>query len=136
MCTLIRSRSSTTGTPTQLQVGERHSKEFEAQSDLNIKNDETALETQLTDILSDWAPITISVDSRVLFLHARASKADVIATRRAQNGPGSIRQHIEWPSNCSRAPCRPCRNRIARSEERRVGKECVSTCRSRCVPYH
>src|SRR3546814_7245316 len=26
--------------------------------------------------------------------------------------------------------------RIARSEERRVGKECVSTCRSRWSPYH
>src|SRR3546814_20064264 len=25
---------------------------------------------------------------------------------------------------------------IPRSEERRVGKECVSTCRSRCSPYH
>src|SRR3546814_20429970 len=25
---------------------------------------------------------------------------------------------------------------ILRSEERRVGKECVSTCRSRCAPYH
>src|SRR3546814_19995906 len=24
---------------------------------------------------------------------------------------------------------------LARSEERRVGKECVSTCRSRCSPY-
>src|SRR3546814_3847774 len=24
----------------------------------------------------------------------------------------------------------------ARSEERRVGKECVSTCRSRCAPLH
>src|SRR3546814_18646185 len=27
-------------------------------------------------------------------------------------------------------------SRIARSEERRVGKECVSTCRSRWSPYH
>src|SRR3546814_3145127 len=26
--------------------------------------------------------------------------------------------------------------RISRSEERRVGKECVSTCRSRWSPYH
>src|SRR3546814_15023993 len=26
--------------------------------------------------------------------------------------------------------------RFARSEERRVGKECVSTCRSRWSPYH
>src|SRR3546814_5926523 len=25
---------------------------------------------------------------------------------------------------------------ICRSEERRVGKECVSTCRSRCAPDH
>src|SRR3546814_19775718 len=25
---------------------------------------------------------------------------------------------------------------MQRSEERRVGKECVSTCRSRCAPYH
>src|SRR3546814_12159029 len=28
------------------------------------------------------------------------------------------------------------RNRTDRSEERRVGKECVSTCRSRWSPYH
>src|SRR3546814_20902415 len=26
--------------------------------------------------------------------------------------------------------------RVIRSEERRVGKECVSTCRSRWLPYH
>src|SRR3546814_18662718 len=25
---------------------------------------------------------------------------------------------------------------VSRSEERRVGKECVSTCRSRCSPVH
>src|SRR3546814_15401848 len=29
-----------------------------------------------------------------------------------------------------------CRLKIMRSEERRVGKECVSTCRSRWSPYH
>src|SRR3546814_16820137 len=28
------------------------------------------------------------------------------------------------------------RRQIERSEERRVGKECVSTCRSRWSPYH
>src|SRR3546814_7038138 len=35
-------------------------------------------------------------------------------------------------------PGRPrlCADRAARSEERRVGKECVSTCRSRWSPYH
>src|SRR3546814_4987263 len=30
----------------------------------------------------------------------------------------------------------PQHDRINRSEERRVGKECVSTCRSRWSPYH
>src|SRR3546814_9545326 len=30
----------------------------------------------------------------------------------------------------------PASNRTKRSEERRVGKECVSTCRSRWSPYH
>src|SRR3546814_14658446 len=34
------------------------------------------------------------------------------------------------PSSCSTAGSSP------RSEERRVGKECVSTCRSRWSPYH
>src|SRR3546814_20016412 len=29
-----------------------------------------------------------------------------------------------------------CRKILSRSEERRVGKECVSTCRSRWSPYH
>src|SRR3546814_4856572 len=29
-----------------------------------------------------------------------------------------------------------CTNVLKRSEERRVGKECVSTCRSRWSPYH
>src|SRR3546814_15951300 len=29
-----------------------------------------------------------------------------------------------------------CAQAFARSEERRVGKECVSTCRSRWSPYH
>src|SRR3546814_2328562 len=30
----------------------------------------------------------------------------------------------------------PARTQWTRSEERRVGKECVSTCRSRWSPYH
>src|SRR3546814_16940079 len=38
----------------------------------------------------------------------------------------------KWPAV---RPCAPGEARI-RSEERRVGKECVSTCRSRWSPYH
>src|SRR3546814_17802150 len=50
-----------------------------------------------------------------------------------------------WPgvgsarvSTCLAASHRPARitARAHRSEERRVGKECVSTCRSRWSPYH
>src|SRR3546814_20875128 len=36
----------------------------------------------------------------------------------------------------SRAPGRGAATPSVRSEERRVGKECVSTCRSRWSPYH
>src|SRR3546814_14251345 len=38
-------------------------------------------------------------------------------------------------SDGSNKPYR-CKIRPTRSEERRVGKECVSTCRSRWSPYH
>src|SRR3546814_3262068 len=36
----------------------------------------------------------------------------------------------------TRAPDLPQASYVPRSEERRVGKECVSTCRSRWSPYH
>src|SRR3546814_1108178 len=39
-------------------------------------------------------------------------------------------------TNTSRGPPNPIKCCAARSEERRVGKECVSTCRSRWSPYH
>src|SRR3546814_7095870 len=43
----------------------------------------------------------------------------------------SIRGRVAARSRrCSKCRCRD------RSEERRVGKECVSTCRSRWSPYH
>src|SRR3546814_13744720 len=38
-----------------------------------------------------------------------------------------------WMSVCASPSPQP---RFPRSEERRVGKECVSTCRSRWSPYH
>src|SRR3546814_1391381 len=48
------------------------------------------------------------------------------------------RRFPDWRESCRRS-----RNRFSatlfcgwRSEERRVGKECVSTCRSRWSPYH
>src|SRR3546814_4524950 len=49
---------------------------------------------------------------------------------------------LSFPPESANAPFQPPRSicitkaRIRRSEERRVGKECVSTCRSRWSPYH
>src|SRR3546814_14829492 len=39
-------------------------------------------------------------------------------------------------SRGSRVHLRTRKNQVKRSEERRVGKECVSTCRTRWSPYH
>src|SRR3546814_5583041 len=53
-------------------------------------------------------------------------------------GLPSRRHDVTPPSTTwitSRAPCAD-RRLAARSEERRVGKECVSTCRSRWSPSH
>src|SRR3546814_13755440 len=41
---------------------------------------------------------------------------------------------VDWPIPSQNH--RNIRNRLGRSEERRVGKECVSTCRSRWSPDH
>src|SRR3546814_14257351 len=41
-----------------------------------------------------------------------------------------------WRSRRIRVRCGRAFTTLARSEERRVGKECVSTCRSRWSPYH
>src|SRR3546814_2773558 len=58
-----------------------------------------------------------------------------------------VRQHIDQQMKLGKV-CRPGDDRAGtiislvenqepgRSEERRVGKECVSTCRSRWSPYH
>src|SRR3546814_14259301 len=46
---------------------------------------------------------------------------------------------IALTRSASHRPCSRCGHATApleRSEERRVGKECVSTCRSRWSPYH
>src|SRR3546814_6680436 len=40
------------------------------------------------------------------------------------------------PPNSKLGGCLISRGELERSEERRVGKECVSTCRSRWSPYH
>src|SRR3546814_9996554 len=56
----------------------------------------------------------------------RPSSATLSSSFRA--GAGTTNAHFRCPAAFQR--------RSERSEERRVGKECVSTCRSRWSPYH
>src|SRR3546814_15816645 len=55
---------------------------------------------------------------------------------------GTASPCCRWGPSSTSAKLTPCKgesdidNVAARSEERRVGKECVSTCRSRWSPYH
>src|SRR3546814_5877644 len=90
--------------------------------------------------ISDWSSDVCSAD---LAQHGHRR-----LDRRPGGDPGRRAQgraDPDAPPQLSRAPARhlayraggeldgPCR---LRSDERRVGKECVSTCRSRWVTYH
>src|SRR3546814_3477376 len=48
----------------------------------------------------------------------------------------SLGNRNRHPRSPATVPAGPVDRRRSRSEERRVGKECVSTCRSRWSPYH
>src|SRR3546814_14132902 len=94
-----------------------------------------------TDTLFPYTTLFRSVDGRapVLALDADAVQRD---ERRRVCRP--LRLEDLRPGGVARQPGRgkaqpalaTVRARHPRSEERRVGKECVSTCRSRWSPYH
>src|SRR3546814_18697449 len=76
----------------------------------------------------------------VLLSRLRATSADLVngqqdfsdATLDAQAFANQAQQSIA----SSQAVIERAMDSVNRSEERRVGKECVSTCRSRWSPYH
>src|SRR3546814_4222220 len=82
--------------------------------------------------ISDWSSDVCSSDlqGRVRFVRS-ASKA--AARRRAE----PALSHRQRPDDRRQRQVHDRRTHgRQRSEERRVGKECVSTCRSRWSPYH
>src|SRR3546814_4818542 len=83
--------------------------------------------------ISDWSSVVCSSDLKSL------SKRRIFAT----SAPRQL--YTDWSSSpTTQIFLRACASRrsqrywlaLVRSEERRVGKECVSTCRSRWSPYH
>src|SRR3546814_3586051 len=76
--------------------------------------------------ISDWSSDVCSSD-----LPQPASSGGRLRTRKTAPSSSKAR-HCQVPE------CNPARGgtKRSRSEERRVGKECVSTCRSRWSPYH
>src|SRR3546814_15238883 len=69
------------------------------------------------------------LDKQVLFFPASYRKAFDFT----QTDSAHVLQRAETLSTLNHASELP---KMVRSEERRVGKECVSTCRSRWSPYH
>src|SRR3546814_7119184 len=72
--------------------------------------------------ISDWSSDVCSSDLR----QELAGEGGACRCQRGDHGQARADR------DSSRGPDQPAQ----RSEERRVGKECVSTCRSRWSPYH
>src|SRR3546814_7357120 len=67
--------------------------------------------------ISDWSSDVCSSDLQAHFQASSVPRYTALAR-------GTRHERVGWI------------NTTLRSEERRVGKECVSTCRSRWSPYH
>src|SRR3546814_11905628 len=79
--------------------------------------------------ISDWS-------SDVLFRSFATARLPTMQGRRPSDNHGRAYPHVRFhQARCSENNCGR-RRRRCRSEERREGKECVSTCRSRWSPYH
>src|SRR3546814_11756687 len=94
--------------------------------------------------ISDWSSDVCSSDLLPPILNHDRVRDGAVGADRVDPDSGALRDD---PSAQGAKPCldrpfvvalRPLLRLVqpARSEERRVGKECVSTCRSRWSPYH
>src|SRR3546814_13686913 len=98
--------------------------------------------------ISDWSSDVCSSDLFLNGFPTRSGKFEFAADWQAVGPLGhripALPDHVdiidratgERPYRMVTAPARNYLNTSFRSEERRVGKECVSTCRSRWSPDH
>src|SRR3546814_3403976 len=80
--------------------------------------------------ISDWSSDVCSSD-----LTAMRTDANLEIKELRVDG-GATRNNLLLQFQADIMNAKVIRPEITRSEERRVGKECVSTCRSRWSPYH
>src|SRR3546814_4726107 len=82
--------------------------------------------------ISDWSSDVCSSD---LSWNTAARRSQL---EKSMPGSFMLLNTARSPASPFEAIHLPCADSLAsiRSEERRVGKECVSTCRSRWLPYH
>src|SRR3546814_10311034 len=85
--------------------------------------------SDLVDISLSVSPI---VDSTLKIVGASKIARDITDRRRAEEQKDLLLREMDHRVKNLFALA----NGMVRSEERRVGKECVSTCRSRWSPYH
>src|SRR3546814_6757823 len=83
--------------------------------------------------ISDWSSDVCSSD--LANAKAEDTSLDIWFMERVGNGWGPP-QNMGAPINSAGNEWYPTVALDGRSEERRVGTECVSTCRSRWSPYH
>src|SRR3546814_16319005 len=84
--------------------------------------------------ISDWSSDVCSSD---LGEHSRDRHSRPARRARPRHGPQTVWIGLRSRSDRGHLAASATRMlRATRSEERRVGKECVSTCRSRWSPYH
>src|SRR3546814_20722974 len=96
--------------------------------------------------ISDWSSDVCSSDLGQLELHFLAELPLLGRASSQQAEEAVVRSRLicgvkNWSqtsriSGIGRQQSHELHGREERSEERRVGKECVSTCRSRWSPYH
>src|SRR3546814_1523746 len=81
--------------------------------------------------ISDWSSDVCSSDLDITVSLAIKPTSGIRVERKSINRAG---EPVQVQTLGRHDPCVGIR--ATRSEERRVGKECVSTCRSRWSPYH